>query len=109
MAARLGLEGSFFLRKSCEPVCVLSRVPLFATPWTVAHQAPLSMAFSRQELEWVPVSSSRGSSRPRDQIHISVSPALAGRFFITVPPGKPEEELTKGEFQAERNKPEYVW
>ena len=26
----------------------LSRVQLFATPWTVAHQAPLSMEFSRQ-------------------------------------------------------------
>ena len=33
-------------------VCVcqlLSRVRLFATPWTVAHQAPLSMEFFRQE------------------------------------------------------------
>ena len=27
----------------------LSRVQLFVTPWTVAHQAPLSMGFSRQE------------------------------------------------------------
>ena len=27
----------------------LSRVRLFTTPWTVAHQAPLSMEFSRQE------------------------------------------------------------
>ena len=27
----------------------LSRVPLFATPWTVARQAPLSVGFSRQE------------------------------------------------------------
>ena len=27
----------------------LSRVRLFATPWTVAHQAPLSMEFFRQE------------------------------------------------------------
>ena len=27
----------------------LSRVQLFATPWTVARQAPLSMGFSRQE------------------------------------------------------------
>ena len=26
-----------------------SRVRLFETPWTVAHQAPLSMGFSRQE------------------------------------------------------------
>ena len=35
-------------------VCVLpfSRVWLFATPWTVAHQAPLSVGFSRQEY-WV--------------------------------------------------------
>ena len=28
---------------------VFSRVQLFATPWTVAYQAPLSMGFSRQE------------------------------------------------------------
>ena len=27
----------------------LSRVRLFETPWTVAHQSPLSMGFSRQE------------------------------------------------------------
>ena len=30
-------------------VCVLSRVRLFATPWAIAHQAPLSMGFSKQE------------------------------------------------------------
>ena len=30
-------------------VKLLSRVRLFATPWTAAHQAPLSMGFSRQE------------------------------------------------------------
>ena len=29
--------------------CLLSRVPLFAIPWTVARQAPLSIGFSRQE------------------------------------------------------------
>ena len=28
---------------------MLSRVRFFATPWTVAHQAPLPMGFSRQE------------------------------------------------------------
>ena len=32
----------------CE-VKLLSRDRLFATPWTVAHQAPPSMGFSRQE------------------------------------------------------------
>ena len=30
-------------------VKLLSRVRLFATPWTVAHQVPPSMGFSRQE------------------------------------------------------------
>ena len=37
-------------------------------------------------LKWVVISSSRGSSRPRDQIHIS---HLAGRFFTAKPLGKP--------------------
>ena len=36
-----------------------------------AQEAPLSMGFSRQELEWVAISSSRGSSWPRDHTHIS--------------------------------------
>ena len=30
-------------------VCMVSHNQLFVTPWTVAHQAPLSMGFSRQE------------------------------------------------------------
>ena len=30
-------------------LCILSHIQLFATPWTVACQAPLSMEFSRQE------------------------------------------------------------
>ena len=33
----------------------LSPVGLFATPWTAAYQAPPSMGFSRQELEWVAI------------------------------------------------------
>ena len=36
----------------CVCVCVLSRVWLYETPWTVAHQAPLSMEFSRQQY-WI--------------------------------------------------------
>ena len=34
---------------TCMCVCMLSRVQLFATPWAIAHQAPLSMEFSGQE------------------------------------------------------------
>ena len=56
-------------------LCVLSHfscVPLFATPWTVAHQAPLSVGFLQaRTLEWIAMPSSRGSSPPRDRIHIS--------------------------------------
>ena len=33
----------------CVCVCVLNRVQLIVTPWTIAHQAPLSMTFSGQE------------------------------------------------------------
>ena len=47
---------------------ILSRfscVRLFVTPWTVAHQAPLSMEFSRI-LEWVAMPSFRRSSQTKD-------------------------------------------
>ena len=41
----------------CVPTCAqsLGRVQLFATPWTIAHQVPLTMGFSRQEYwSWLP-------------------------------------------------------
>ena len=48
-------------------VCVLSHVQLFATPWTVAHQAPLSMGFFQARiLEWIGISYSRRSSQHKD-------------------------------------------
>ena len=64
----------------------LSRVWLFGTPWTVAHQAPLSMRLPRQEywsgfllpLEW---------DLPHPGIK-PTSPALADGFFTTEPPVK---------------------
>ena len=47
----------------CLCCSVFSRVQLFATPWTVALQASLPMGFSQARvLEWVAMSSSRGSS-----------------------------------------------
>ena len=59
----------------------------FVTPWTVACQAPLSMGFSRQEY-W----SGLLFPPPEDLRDPGIepeSPALAGRFFTTAPPGKP--------------------
>ena len=70
------LERQAYYWRVCVCVCActlshFSHVQLFASLWTVAHQAPLSMGFSRQRiLEWVAMPSSRGSSRPRDRTHI---------------------------------------
>ena len=61
---------------SWSEVKSLSRIRIFATPWTVAYQA-LSMGFSRI-LEWVAISFPRGSSQPRDQTWVS---RIAGRCF----------------------------
>ena len=52
---------------------------LFATPCTVAFQAPLSMGILQARiLEWVAMPSSRESSQPRDLTHVS---HITGRFF----------------------------
>ena len=66
---------------------VLSLVRLFATPWTVAHQAQtLSMGFPRQE-HWsgLPFPSPRDLPDPGME---PMSPALVGVFFTTEPSGK---------------------
>ena len=42
--------------------------------------------FQTRILEWVDISFSRGSSRPRNQTHVSW---IAGRFFTVEPPGNP--------------------
>ena len=64
----------------------LSHVRLFATLWTVACQAPLSMAFSRQEY-WSGLPCPPPGDLPwKDDGMEPVSliyPALAGKFFIT--------------------------
>ena len=63
---------SFIIEKTSaskeDDACMLSRVRLFVTPWTVAHQAPLSKGISPVRiLKWIVISSSRRSSQLRDQ------------------------------------------
>ena len=72
---------------SAEKVKVksLSRVRIFATPWTVAHNAPLSMGFPRQEY-WSGLPFPSLGNLPDPGME-PVSPALADRFFTTEPPG----------------------
>ena len=61
-----------------------SHVQLFATLCTVAHQAPLSMGFSRQEY-WSRLLFPSPGDLPNQEIEPMslMSPALAGRFFNT--------------------------
>ena len=64
----------------------LSRARLFATPWTVADQAPPSVGFSRQEY-W----SGLPFHSPADLPHSGIepgSPALQADILPSEPPGK---------------------
>ena len=68
--------------------CSLSHVQLFATPWTVARQAPLSMGFSRQE-SW----SGLPFPPPRDLADPVIepwSPVLQEDSLLSEPPRKPD-------------------
>ena len=58
----------------------------FVTPWTVAHQAPLFMGFSRQEY-WSGLPFPSPGDLPNPGIE-PISPALAGSFFTIDPPRK---------------------
>ena len=68
-----------------------SSVQLFATPWTVACQASLSMGFSRQEY-WsgLPFPSPGALPDPGMESTFLKSPALGTAFFTTASSGKPE-------------------
>ena len=61
------------------------------TPWTIAHQTPLFMGFSRHEY-WSGLPLTSPGDLPNPGIE-SASLALAGGFFTTEPPGSPETDL----------------
>ena len=63
----------------------LSCVRLFATPWTVAHQVPLSMGFSRQEY-WSGLPFAFPGDLPDPVIELG-SPALQADALQSEPPG----------------------
>ena len=81
------------LGKNTHPVLILqcpmpsrfSHVQLFATPWTVAHQTPLSMGFSRQE-HWSGLPCPPPGDIPGPGITLTspASPELGGGFFLLV-------------------------
>ena len=86
----MSLKGSLNLDICCW--CLVTKLCLtLATPWTIARQDPLSMGFPRQEY-----CSRLSFPSPGDLPHRGielVSPALAGGFCTTEPPGKPLNKL----------------
>ena len=85
---RVALKQSTGEREEKVKVKSLSRVRFFVTPWTVAHQAPPSMGFSRQEY-W----SGLPFPSPGDLPHPGIkprSPALQADALTSEPPRKPK-------------------
>ena len=93
-------------RSVCVCVCVcvfscFSHVHLCVTLWTIAHQSPLSIAFSRQEY-WSELPCSPPGDLPNPgikptgrQVFTGMSPALAGRFFTTSVTWEAQANLTE--------------
>ena len=74
---------------------MLSRVQLFATPWTVVRQAPLPMEFPRQEY-W----SGLTFPSPGNLCDLGIeptSPTLADKFFTTVLIQEAQKNMSKRE------------
>ena len=71
-------------------LCCFSCVRFFVTPWTVAHQAPLSMEFSRQEY-WsgLPFPPPEDLPDPETEPVPLMSPSLQASSLPLVPPGNP--------------------
>ena len=79
-------------------LCLVAQSCLFVTPWTVAHQAPLSMGILQTRiLVWVAMPSSRGSFQLRDWTQVS---RIAGEFFTVW--ATREAQLLDTEFIVQR-------
>ena len=94
----------FHLSGVCVHAQSLCHVQFFATPWTVAHQSPLSMEVSRQEygrgLAFPP---SGSLPNPGIKPASPESAALPGRFFTTEPRGKPHLSGYKTQYWSDNS------
>ena len=72
-------------------VKLLSRVRLFATPWTVSHQAPPSMEFSRQEY-WSGLPFPSPGSFPTQGSNLGL-PHCGQTLYPSEPPGNPGDSM----------------
>ena len=70
--------------RACTHAKLLQLCPTLCDPMDCSPPgSSVHGIFQARTLEWVAISSSRGSSQPRDQTTSLASPALAGRFFTT--------------------------
>ena len=85
------LQGDFYKEnRMCVLACAQLLSCVFVTPWTISHQGPLSMGFSRQDYRSrLPCPTPGDLSNSGIEPASLASPALAGRFFTAGPPGKP--------------------
>ena len=86
------LLGIYLDKVKWSEVKLLSRVRLFATPWTAAYQAPPSMGFSRQEC-WSGLPFPSPGDLPDPGIEPG-SPALQADALLSEAPGKPYLDKT---------------
>ena len=88
------LDGTFL---RAHVLSCFSHVQFVVMLWTVAHQASLSMGFSRQGYQsWVAMPSAKGSPQPRDLICISyIYLHWQEGYLPLVPPGKPNSFLPR--------------
>ena len=94
----------------CLGVRVLSHfspVQLFVTPWTVAHQAPLSVGFSKQEY-WSGLPCPLPGDFPDTGIKPR-SPTLQANSLPSEPPGKPEVKYTAWYFFQLQSSKQVCW
>ena len=86
--SRIDVAGTDQRKQEAVKVKLLSRVQLFTTPWSIAHQAPQSMEFSRQEY-WsgLPFPSPGDLANPGIE---PASPALQADALPSKPPGEPQ-------------------
>ena len=76
---------------TCTPACsVAQSCPTLCNPMDCSPPGFSILGILQARiLEWVAISSSRGSSQPRDQIHVSCVSCIPGEFFTSEAPGKP--------------------
>ena len=74
--------------------------PTLCNPWTVAHQAPLSMGFSKHEYQsrW-PFPPPVDLPKPRIKLKCPESPELAREFFTAEPPEFPMKRTVVSKFE----------